>query len=469
VREARTVTSIHGNRYRLGREIGRGGQGAVFAVEGERLAVKLLRDRSQRAREQMRNQLAMVGRLPLSDLAVARPIELLRDPDVGYVMELFAGMVPLRSLLRLPEKENSVVRWYFAGGGLRRRLRLLARAAEVLSELHGKGLVYVDPAPDNVFVSEDTDACEVRLIDTDNLRPSTSPGHAIFTPGYGAPEIVREAASSTSLSDAYAFAIIAFETLTLIHPFLGDFVQNGEPELEEQALSGALPWIDDPVDARNRTSIGIPRNFVLSDNLQEMFQTTFGVGRLKPAERPGMARWAEYLHRAADRTLCCPACRGHYYFNRKVCPWCGEGRPSFVVGAVLLWDPTAPRSCGVGDLIETPGIVRDAAGKPRVIDAVVVTIGEEMVLTDRITHGTNRRTAKVRLAFDQDRINLKMLDGEDWKLISSKGRERSLGDCAVDIPAGSSAAEWILHAGSVEQLHRIIHFDVRGGAADEGL
>ena len=40
------VTSINGNRYRLGRELGRGGQGAVFAVEGDRMAVKLFRNRS---------------------------------------------------------------------------------------------------------------------------------------------------------------------------------------------------------------------------------------------------------------------------------------------------------------------------------------------------------------------------------------------------------------------------------------
>ena len=40
----RTVTTVGGNRYRLGRELGRGGQGAVFAVEGQLLAVKLLRD-----------------------------------------------------------------------------------------------------------------------------------------------------------------------------------------------------------------------------------------------------------------------------------------------------------------------------------------------------------------------------------------------------------------------------------------
>jgi hypothetical protein len=424
----------------------------------------LLRDRSPHAQDRLRDQLAMVGRLPLNDLAVARPIEQLRPPDVGYVMELFTGMVPIRSLLHPPKETDSVARWYLAGGGLRRRLRVLARAAEVFAELHGRGLVYVDPAPDNVFVSEAADACEVRLLDTDNLRPSTSPGRALFTLGYGAPEVVRETGAPTSLSDAHAFGVLAFETLTLTHPFLGDAVQRGEPELEERALAGGLPWIDDPDDDRNRASAGIPRDVVLSDNLREIFHKTFGAGRTNPMERPGLARWAEYLHRAADRTLTCSSCGGSYYFNRDVCPWCEEQRPPFVIGAVLLWDPATLRNRGGGEIDECPGVVRDSGGKPRVVDAVVVSPGEQVVITDRITHGTDRQTARLRIAFDGDRLRLAALDGERWRLVSSDGRrERELGQRAVDITLGPAGAAWLLHAGPTDRLHRVLRFDLRAG------
>ena len=89
-------------------------------------------------------------------------------------MEMFTGMAPIRSLMRPPKGTGSVAQWYFQGGGLRRRLRLLARVAEVLSELHGRGLVYADLSPSNVFASEKSNAGEVRLIDTDNVHPATS-------------------------------------------------------------------------------------------------------------------------------------------------------------------------------------------------------------------------------------------------------------------------------------------------------
>lgn len=464
--ERRSVTTVHGNRYRLGRELGRGGQGAVFAVEGERLAVKLLRDRSLQAQERLRDQLAMVGRLPLEDLAVARPIEHLRAPDVGYVMELFTGMVPLRSLLRPPKGVESVTRWYFATGGLRRRLRLLARAAEVFSELHGRGLVYVDPSPDNVFVSEAADAFEVRLIDTDNLRTATAPGRTLYTPGYGAPEIVRQSGAPSSLSDAYSFSLIAFEALALAHPFLGDLVQHGEPEMEERALAGELPWIDEPTDDRNRTTNGIAREHVLSDNLRESFQLVFGAGRTDLAVRPGMVRWVEYLHRAADRTLSCPSCGGSYYFNRDQCPWCDDPRPSFVIGAVLLWDPATLRNRGDGALDEMPGVVRDATGKPRVVDALVVPLGEQVVLTDRIIQGSLGRTRRLRVGFVGDRITIDALDGECWRLISSDGRrERELEGRPVEMAIGPSGAAWVLHSGPADRLHRVLRFDLRAGGS----
>ena len=464
--EKRTVTTLRGNRYRLGRELGRGGQGAVFALQGEQLAVKLLRDRSIQAQERLRDQLAMVGRLPLEDLAVARPIEHLRPPDVGYVMELFTGMSALRSLLRPPKDAHSVVGWYFATGGLRRRLRLLARSAEVFAELHGRGLVYIDPSPDNIFVSDSIEASEVRLIDTDNLRAFTAPGRTLYTPGYGAPEIVSQMSAPNSLSDAYSFALIAFETLTLVHPFFGDLVQQGDPDLEEQALAGSLPWIDDTIDDRNRASAGIPRDFVLSENLREAFETVFGVGRSNPSERPGMARWVEYLHRAADRTLSCASCGGTYYVNRETCPWCDEPRPPFVIGRVLLWDPVTLRNRGEGEIDEVPGVVRDASGKPRVMDAFVVGPGEQITLANRITHGVLGNAPMLRVAFTDQRLKLEPVGDAEWTLVSADGKkERQLSRRSVEIALSSSGATWLLRMGSSERRHRVVRFDLRPGGA----
>ena len=201
------VADINDARYTLTRPLGRGGQGAVFEVEGGRLAVKVLFDRSPTNRERLRNQIVMVKRLPLQDLEIARPRELLREPHLGYVMELLTGMAPLKTLLTVPKKVPSPIEWYSSTGGLRRRLRLLARAGDVLSALHGKSLVYSDPSPDNIFVSQSIDGHEVRLIDADNLHLCSTPGaRAVFTPWYGAPELVLCESGPDSLTELYRLA-----------------------------------------------------------------------------------------------------------------------------------------------------------------------------------------------------------------------------------------------------------------------
>jgi DNA-binding helix-hairpin-helix protein with protein kinase domain len=195
----RQVTDVNGARYSLLRQLGRGGQGAVYEVDGGRLAAKIVFDSSPARRERLRNQLTQVKRLALADLEIARPIEMLREPVLGYVMELLTGMQPLKALGAVPKDEASPAAWYLAGGGLRRRLQLLARSADVLAGLHGKGLVYSDPSPHNIFVSESTDATEVRFIDADNIHYASIAGVPAVGSGNSAdcfPETLRTPSTS---------------------------------------------------------------------------------------------------------------------------------------------------------------------------------------------------------------------------------------------------------------------------------
>lgn len=457
-----TVTTTLGNRYRLGQMIGRGGQGAVFAVEGERLAVKLCADHSAPAREKLRDRLAAVGRHPIQELAIARPLEQLRPPHVGYVMELLTGMVPLRELGR-PPKDVSATGWYLDTGGLRRRLRVFARIAEIFAQVHGKGLVFVDPSPNNVFISSGTEGDEVRLIDPDNLRASTTPGTSLYTPGYGAPEIVRGTGRATSLTDSHAFAVMAFESLSLAHPLLGDFVVDGEPDIEDRALAGQIPWIDHPEDETNRSSTGIPREIVLSEILRRDFQATFGPGLLQPEDRPRMATWAEHLHRAADRTIRCPQCKGTFYFDQPLCPWCDTPRPTFVMVAAMLWDPErlAPRE---GTVQKTPGFLPKADRKPRIMDAMVLAENEPTVLPDRFTNGGETQRPRLRATFTQGRIVLESLDGNSWRLVTSDGRkEAELRSRPAEIPLEGGTTGWWVHSGPDNRIHRVLRFEVPQG------
>ncbi|RKG56897.1 serine/threonine protein kinase [Corallococcus sp. AB011P] len=460
----RQVTDINGARYSLLRQLGRGGQGAVYEVDGGRLAAKIVFDSSVARRERLRNQLTQVKRLSLADLEIARPIEMLREPVLGYVMELLTGMQPLKVLGAVPKDAGSPAAWYLAGGGLRRRLQLLARSADVLAGLHGKGLVYSDPSPHNIFVSESPDATEVRFIDADNIHYTSVAGvPAVYTPGYGAPELVRCTSGVNSLTDAHAFSVLTFQTLSLVHPLIGDTVNDGPPEREEEALSGQLPWIDDPTDKSNSASYGIPRSGVLSRKLIDIAGRAFGLGLRDAAKRPGVSEWAECLHGAADATLVCSSCKGTYYLNEKQCPWCDEPRPAFATAAFNLWDPTIGPG---GELLQKPAGDRRKA----VVAAVLaLTDGETVSVTQRLTHGCDGAAGArpvVELLLTGSRLSLRSVDGGRYRLSSpSGGRDTEVTDRVKEIRLEPGIASWRLHIGAPDSLHRVVNFEFRPGGA----
>ena len=215
------VIDERGGSHRLTEKIGEGRQGAVYLTNNERIAVKLASHSTPEARQQLESQLQAIQLLPLDRIPIAHPLETLRAPHLGYVMEFLTGMTPLSTLMNLPRDHASPSDWYLEGGGMARRLRLLARAAEAMLKLHSQALVYADPSPNNIFVSEDVSAHEVWFIDADNLRYQSEAGrYVVYTPGYGAPELVNEKSGVTTLTDAHAFAALAFETLTMQHPLL---------------------------------------------------------------------------------------------------------------------------------------------------------------------------------------------------------------------------------------------------------
>ena len=321
--------------HTLSRRIGAGGQGEVWLAEGGRRIVKLLNQGGNA--DAMRRQFAFVRRLDLAEIHVARPIAVLRPPHVGYVAEFLGDMVSIKDLLEAPP--SSMLKWHIDSGGLRRRLRLLAHAGEALAALHGRGVVYADVSHNNVFVSEPVEACEAWLIDLDNLSHESDRRRAIYTPGYGAPEVVGKEHGCTTLSDAWAFAVLVWQSLTLTHPFIGDLVNDGEPELEEAAFGAKLPWVGHSADDRNICTTGLPPDLVMAGRLVDLARRTFEDGLSDRTKRPGVSEWVDRLHAAADQTVRCGECAGTFFVTAAECPWCDEPRPKVVPVRIARWHP----------------------------------------------------------------------------------------------------------------------------------
>ena len=367
----------YGNRYQLGDELARGGQGVVYRTSDADLAIKQPigpdgePDRSSDLQQHFEN----VRCLPLPPrIPISLPLAVLRVPEPGYVMRLLSEMVPLSAfelsgdlretlaaeplpswLAAIRDKNTALPLVHYAGSGsTKRRLLTLSKVAAILARLHAAGLVYGDVSPNNCFMG-DGDSLDVWLIDADNLRFEVVQGGAsVYTPRYGAPEIVQGTDRPRPRTDAWAFSVMAFETLALVHPFIGQMVLDpdsdqggwdagpvteGAPvDWDEQAYAGYLPFIDDEDDDSNRALSGLPRGLVLTYQLARLFQETFGAGRTRPWRRPAMAYWALELTRAHDQSVSCPACSmSHFAESHEACPYCGSPRPVFAIAKTARW------------------------------------------------------------------------------------------------------------------------------------
>lgn len=351
-KQSRMVHDRQGATYQLTEKLAEGGQGIVCKTEYPNVLVKIShRPAGDPKASEWYRQIQWVSRLDLDGLNIAHPQTLIVQPRPGYVMELMDGLIPLQTLIDESFEammEGAGLVGFINSGGLSRRLRILTSLAATLARLHGRGLAYGDLSPSNVFVSSSIGHAEVWLIDCDNLSLFSREGlNGVYTPDYGAPEVVKGEQGIDSLSDSWSFAVIAFQLLTLQHPFKGDLVNDGEPEIEELALRGELPWIDHPSDSSNQSSHGLPRELMLTKRLQALFEQCFNAGRDLKENRPTMSDWREAFDEAAMVLLCCDeedGCQSSFYLNKEFqCPFCDriKSKESALVLTHFLFSETS--------------------------------------------------------------------------------------------------------------------------------
>lgn len=310
--------------YEVLEKLGEGSQGVTYLLKDKKHIVKLFNQSFDD--NTTKSKINFLINLGLDKKVFAVPLRQITQPKNGYVSEFASGMIPLSSL-KLGNENTNLAEWYLSSGGLLKRYNVLIRLAALLRALHSKGLAYCDLSPNNVFISERTESDNVFLIDLDNLRYKTSIVNNIYTPFYGAPEVISNNAPNTTMSDCFSFAVLAYELLTLNHPLIGDYVSEGEPELEEEALKGKLPWVDHSEDNTNERTTGLPSEKVMPEKLLNLFRKNFEEGLNNSLERPSMAEWFDMLNLALNELLRCGNinCNLRYpYNNSKNCNFCGQ-------------------------------------------------------------------------------------------------------------------------------------------------
>jgi tRNA A-37 threonylcarbamoyl transferase component Bud32 len=208
---------VLGGRYRLRRELARGGMAAVWEAEDRvltrRVAIKVLHPHlagDDAFRTRFRRE--AVAAAKLAHPHIVTTYDTGRDADVAYiVMELVEGT----TLARLLKAQGPLA--------VAKAVDVAAQVADALACAHAHGIVHRDVKPANILLREDG---HVKVADFGIAKAGagtdlTRTGVVMGTAKYLSPEQVSGNPADAG-SDIYALGIVLYEMLCGAPPFVGD-------------------------------------------------------------------------------------------------------------------------------------------------------------------------------------------------------------------------------------------------------
>jgi serine/threonine-protein kinase len=248
------------DRYRLERELGRGGMAVVWLAHDLRhdrpVALKVLHPHLGAAMgaERFQREIRLAARLQhphilsVFDSGAA-------DGLLWYTMPYVRGESLRERLVRhgrLPVDEA---------------LRITREAAQALQYAHGEGVIHRDIKPENILVAADgstlvADFGIARSLGTgsDAAQQLTDTGLAIGTPAYMSPEQAMGDKSIDARTDQYALATVCWEMLAGALPFTGPTaaaVIAARMSVAPPSVRAARPEVSDAHDLALRRALAV--------------------------------------------------------------------------------------------------------------------------------------------------------------------------------------------------------------------
>ncbi len=248
-----SVGKLFGN-YRIVREIGRGGMGAVFLVEradGEfkqLAALKIVRQTilDWESENYFRRERQILASLNHPNVARLLDGGVSENGEPYLVMEYVEG----EPLLDFANNHRL---------DLNERLKLFLKICSAVAYAHRNLVVHRDIKPSNILVAADgepklLDFGLAKILDESLDQAQTATGMRAMTPAYASPEQLR-GENVTTASDIYSLGVALFELLTGNRPYKA----NGFMDIVRQIAVAEPTRPSDAVETNPNTNIRHPQ------------------------------------------------------------------------------------------------------------------------------------------------------------------------------------------------------------------
>jgi DNA-binding helix-hairpin-helix protein with protein kinase domain len=316
-----------GRRVGLGAELGRGGEAAVYSVEGQpELVAKIYHqppgaEKTEKLSQMVKLQserLLALSAWPVGALFTARNRSMagFLMKNVGRFKDIHLLYNPKSRAREFPPKAN----WRFL-------IHTASNIARAFAAVHDCGHVIGDVNQSNIRVSPET--AVVSLVDCDSFQISANGkiypcevGVPLYTPPELQDTEFREVVRTPN-HDNFGLAVLLFHLLFMgRHPFAGKFLGRGEMPIEKAIAEQRFAFAR---DAQHTQMLPPPACITLAHLPQEigdLFIRAFGPDGAGGG-RPDGREWIAELDGLASRLIVCSNNKAHLFFNGlSSCPWC---------------------------------------------------------------------------------------------------------------------------------------------------
>jgi DNA-binding helix-hairpin-helix protein with protein kinase domain len=332
----------HGKPVLLGRQLGAGGEGAVFDVHGApQFAAKWYKHLPNTDKASKLIGMARSTDPALSSIAAWPAATLHKSPSgplVGFLMPKLSGYQPIHTLYSPANRKVSFPNadWAFL-------IHAARNLSSAIATIHARGHVIGDINQGNVLIAGNA---TVKLIDCDSFQIRVNGRNflcEVGVPEFTPPELHGQkmfaGVTRNANHDAFGLAVLIFHLIFMgRHPFAGRFLGKGDKSIEDAIREFRFAFGQ---AAPAKQMAPPPHSLSLlqtSVEVASLFERAFSESAARAA-RPAAQEWLTVLDKFRRELATCTVASGHKFHRAlKKCPWCEIQRnagPDFFISVTL--------------------------------------------------------------------------------------------------------------------------------------